>query len=134
MTFIDVIRNYASVRVPLQLFAEVRCVVNIWWLARVVLQHSCGGHLFIVLHQQSKQQQTLSVTDQGRTRAFMHFKRSHNNNRQMQYNDRMERRALHTEEQVLRLLDPDGEDEGMEDTFFPGSDEEFELNEDDTGR
>lgn len=46
----------------------------------------------------------------------------------------MERRALYTEEQVLSLLDPDGEDDGLEDTFFPGSDEEFELDEEDSGR
>ena len=30
-------------------------------------------------------------------------------------------------EEVLALLDADGEDGGMEDTFFPGSDEEFGL-------
>ena len=39
--------------------------------------------------------------------------------------DRIASRTRFTGEEVIQLLDPDGEDGGMEDTFFPGSDEEL---------
>ena len=38
-------------------------------------------------------------------------------------------RAIFTGEEVLHLLDTEGEDGGMEDLFFPGSDEEFGMQE-----
>ena len=37
---------------------------------------------------------------------------------------------LFTGEEVLSMLDVDGEDGGLEDTFFPGSDEELVVTED----
>ncbi len=36
-----------------------------------------------------------------------------------------------TGEEVLQLLDADGEDGGLDDTFFPGSDDELGFLEDD---
>ena len=38
-------------------------------------------------------------------------------------------RVRYTGDEVLGLLDLDGEDGGMEDIFFPGSDEEFGIEE-----
>lgn len=38
--------------------------------------------------------------------------------------------CLFTSEEVLSLLNVDGEDDGLEDTFFPGSDEELVVTED----
>ena len=38
-------------------------------------------------------------------------------------------RALFTGEEVLNLLDMEGEDGGIDDHFFPGSDEEFGMQE-----
>lgn len=38
-------------------------------------------------------------------------------------------RVIFTGEEVLHLLDTEGEDGGMEDLFFPGSDEEFGMQE-----
>ena len=43
-------------------------------------------------------------------------------------------RAVFTGEQVLGLLDEDGEDGGLDDMFFPGSDEEFGMQEEEIGR
>ena len=43
-------------------------------------------------------------------------------------------RAVFTGEQVLGLLDEDGEDGGLDDMFFPGSDEEFGMAEEEIGR
>ena len=37
---------------------------------------------------------------------------------------------LFTSEEVLSMLTVDGEDDGLEDTFFPGSDEELVVTED----
>ena len=42
-------------------------------------------------------------------------------------------RARFTGEEVIDLLDRDGEDEGL-DNFFPGSDEEFGFMEEEIGR
>ena len=38
-------------------------------------------------------------------------------------------RAIFTGEEVLSLLDTEGEDGGEDDVFFPGSDEEFGMQE-----
>ena len=38
-------------------------------------------------------------------------------------------RAIFTGEEVINMLDTDGEDGGMDDIFFPGSDEEFGMQE-----
>ena len=38
-------------------------------------------------------------------------------------------RAIFTGEEVISMLDTDGEDGGMDDIFFPGSDEEFGMQE-----
>ena len=38
-------------------------------------------------------------------------------------------RRLFTGEEVVNLLDMEGEDAGIDDMFFPGSDEEFETEE-----
>ena len=38
-------------------------------------------------------------------------------------------RAVFTGEEVINMLDTDGEDGGMADIFFPGSDEEFGMQE-----
>ena len=38
-------------------------------------------------------------------------------------------RAIFTGEEVLSLLDTEGEDGGVDDMFFPGSDEEFGMQE-----
>ena len=38
-------------------------------------------------------------------------------------------RAVFTGEEVLNLLDMEGEDGGIDDHFFPGSDEEFGMQE-----
>ena len=46
--------------------------------------------------------------------------------------DRIASRTRFTGEEVIQLLDPDGEDGGMEDTFFPGSDEELCVTEDES--
>ena len=43
-------------------------------------------------------------------------------------------RPVFTGEQVLGLLDEDGEDGGLDDMFFPGSDEEFGMEEEEIGR
>ena len=40
-------------------------------------------------------------------------------------------RALFTGEEVINMLDFEGEDGGIEEDFFPGIDEEFELDEED---
>ncbi len=39
-------------------------------------------------------------------------------------------RSLYTGEEVLLLLDEDGEDGGLDDTFFPGSNEELGFDDD----
>ena len=44
----------------------------------------------------------------------------------------MAERSFFTGEEVLQLLDVDGEDGGLNDTFFPGSDEELEFLEDES--
>ena len=41
----------------------------------------------------------------------------------------MASRAIFTGEEVLCLLDTEGEDGGIDDIFFPGSDEEFGMEE-----
>ena len=41
-------------------------------------------------------------------------------------------RACFTEEEVVQLFDLDGEDGGLEDTFFPGSDEKLCMSEDES--
>ena len=46
--------------------------------------------------------------------------------------DRSTSRTRFTGEEVIQLLDPDGEDGGIEDTFFPGSDEELWVTEDES--
>ena len=43
-------------------------------------------------------------------------------------------RPVFTGEQVLGLLDKDGEDGGLDDMFFPGSDERFGMDEEEIGR
>jgi len=42
-------------------------------------------------------------------------------------------RAIFTGEEVISLLDMEGEDGGMDDIFFPGSDEEFGMQEEEFG-
>ena len=41
-------------------------------------------------------------------------------------------RVRFTGEEVVQLFDLDGEDGGLEDTFFPGSDEELWMSEDES--
>ena len=41
-------------------------------------------------------------------------------------------RARFTGEEVVQLFDMDGEDGGLEDTFFPGSDKELWMSEDES--
>ena len=43
-------------------------------------------------------------------------------------------RHLYRDQEVIDLLDRDGEDGGLDDIFFPGSDEEFGFVEEEIGR